>query len=169
MGIAHLSVELRLWHKGCYGVHHQHIDGVRPDQRFDDLQCLLTIVRLADQQIVDVYSELASVGRIERMLRIHKRRQTTSLLRLCNNLQRNRCLTRGFRAKDLNNASSWNSTHTQCCVERDGTRRNDRNRHDILRAEPHDGTLAKLLLQPGKSQFYCFATVICHVVSLLCG
>src|ERR1700682_5682195 len=59
------------------------------------------------------------------------------------------------------------STCAESRVKRDRPRRDDCNRNHIFRAQPHDRTLAKLLLQPGKGQLNCFAAVICHDVFLL--
>ena len=161
--IAHLAIKLRLRNQRRHRVHHQHIDRTRPHQRLDNLQRLLAIVRLRDQQIVDVHAQLPRIQRIERMLGIHKRRQPARLLRLGDDLQRNRRLARRLRPKDLNHPPPRNPAHTQRRIKRDRPRRNDRNRHNrLFAAQPHDRAFAKLLFDLRERQLYCASTVISH-------
>ncbi len=132
MRVAHLAVQFGLRHQRRHRVHDEHVDGVRAHQGFDDFEGLLPIVRLADQQVIDVYSQFAGVGRIERVLGIDKRGKTSGLLGLGNNLQSNGRLTGGLGAEDLDDAAAGNSAHAQRCVERDGPGGDDRNRHNVL-------------------------------------
>jgi hypothetical protein len=119
MRVAHFAIQFSLGHECRHRVHHEHIDGVRTHQGFDDLEGLLAVIRLADQQIIDVHSEFACVGRVQSVLRIHKCGQSAGLLRLRNYLQGNRRLTRGLRPEDLNHPAPGNSTYAQRCVKRD--------------------------------------------------
>src|ERR1700744_254731 len=104
---------------------------------------------------------------MQRMLRIHKRRQPAGLLRLGHNLQRDRRLTRRLRPEDLNNPAPRHAAHSQRRIERDRPRRDDRNRHNrLFGPQPHHRSLAKLLFQLRKGGLYSPGAVICHVILL---
>ena len=86
MRIAHLAIQLGLGHQRRHRIHHQHVNRARTHQRLHNLQRLFAIIRLRDQQVVDVHAQLLRVGRIQRVLRVHERGQPAGLLRLRNNL-----------------------------------------------------------------------------------
>ena len=98
-------------------VHHQHVDRVRAHQGLGDFERLLAIVRLRDQQVVDVHAKLLRIARIERVLGIDKRRHAAGLLGLGNHLQRNGRLAGRFRPEDLNHAAARNAADAQRRVE----------------------------------------------------
>ena len=58
VGIAHLSFDFGLGNQGGHRVDHDDVDGVAPDQDFRDLQCLFPVVRLADQEVFDLDTQL---------------------------------------------------------------------------------------------------------------
>jgi hypothetical protein len=87
VGVAHLAVEFRLRHQRSDRVNHQNVDGIRAHQRLDDLQRLLAVVRLRDQQVVDIYAELTGISWIESMLGVNEGSETAGLLRFGDDLQ----------------------------------------------------------------------------------
>ena len=101
VAVAHLAVELRLRHQRRHRIHHQHVDLPRRDQVAGDLQRLLAVVRLRDQQVVDIHAEFPRVGRIERVLHVDEGRDAALLLRFGDHLQRDGRLTGRLRSEDL--------------------------------------------------------------------
>ena len=79
MRIAHVAVDLGARNQRGNGVDHDHVDRSATDQRLDDLECLLAGVRLRDQQISQVDPAALGVHRIERVLGIDVRRDTTKI------------------------------------------------------------------------------------------
>src|SRR5208283_1790944 len=126
-------------------VDYQHVDRARLHQGLGDLQRLLAVVRLRDEQILDLDAELARVGRVERVFGVDKRAGTARLLRFRDTFQRERGLARRFRAVDFYYAPARQSTHAEREVESERAGRYDgdiaRNR---LLAELHDRALAEL-------------------------
>ena len=63
VAIAHFAVELGLGHQRGHRIDHQHVDRAGGDQRAGDFERLLAVIRLRNQQIVDIHAQLAGVGR----------------------------------------------------------------------------------------------------------
>jgi len=75
-------------------------------------------------------------------------------LRFGDHLEGDRRLTGGFRAVNLADSSARKTAGPQGRIERDGAGRNHRYRDNgILRAEPQDRTLSKLLLDLAERLF----------------
>src|SRR5262249_12895972 len=63
-----------------------------------------------------------------------------------------------FRAENLDYTAARKAAHAQGSVKRDGAGGDDRDGHNgFLDAQPHDGTLAKLLFNLRQRQIACFA------------
>ena len=120
--IAHFAFEFGFGHERGHRVHHDHVHGVRADQRLGDFQRLLAVVRLRDQQVVHVHAQLARVDGIERVLRVDERRLPAQLLRLGDHVQRQRCLAARFRAVHFNHAPAGKSAHAQRRVDAKSSR-----------------------------------------------
>ena len=54
MGISHISVNFRLWHKSCYRIDNYNIDGSGTHHGLGDLERLLSAVRLGNIEIVNI-------------------------------------------------------------------------------------------------------------------
>ena len=120
MAVAHLAFQLGARHQRGDAVHHQHVDRPGPHQRIGDLQRLLTGIRLADQQIVDIHAQLARIDRIERVLRIDEGAGAAKLLRLGNGVQRQRRLAGAFRAVDLDDPPARQPADAESEVQSEG-------------------------------------------------
>ena len=96
------------------------------------------------------------------MLGIDKGRHAAGLLGLRNHLQRNGGFAGRFRSEDFDHAPAREAAHAQRCVERNGAGGNHGNGYDFLRAQPHDGALAKLLFDLRKRQIDCFCSFVSH-------
>ena len=152
-GIAHLAVEFGLGHERRHRVDDEHVDRAGADQRLGDFERLLAVVGLRDQQVVDIDAELAARSRIERVLDVDERRHAAGLLRLGDDVQRERRLARRFRAEDLDDAAARQSADAEREVERDRSGGDGRDRHDgVLLAEAHDRALAELLFDLAHGQ-----------------
>src|SRR3984957_11845850 len=168
VAVAHFAIEFSFGDERGDGVDDQHINRSRAHQRFGDFECLLAVVRLRNQEVVHVNSELFRVSGIERVLGVDERGHTSHFLRLGNNLQRDGGFTRRFGAEDFDYTPAGKAADAQSCVEGNRSRGNYSNRDDgFLRSQPHDRALAKLLFDLCKGQINCFCTFVGHKKLLL--
>ena len=70
VAVPHLAFKLCARNKRRDGVNDQDVDGAGPDQRVGDLQRLLPGIRLRDQQVVDIHTELLGIDRVKGVLGI---------------------------------------------------------------------------------------------------
>ena len=152
MAVAHLALDLGTGHHGCHRVHHDGVDGTGAHQRFADLHGLLTGVRLADQQIVDVHAQCLGIHGVQCVLHVDERYVAALLLGLGQNVQSQRGLTAGFRAIHLNDAAAGHTAHTQCHVQPQAAGGNGIHLHGGIVAQLHHGTLAELLFDLGQGR-----------------
>ena len=124
------------------------------DEHFDDFERLLAVVGLRDQQVVEVDAELLRVGRVERVLGVDERRHAAQLLRLGDDLQRERGLARRLRPEDLDDAAARHAADAERVVDADraGRDRFDRLNRALL-AQAHDRAFAELLFDLADGQF----------------
>ena len=143
---AHLAFDFGLRHEGGHRVDHDDVDAVRADQHFDDFERLLAVVRLRDQQVVDVDAQLLRVGGVERVLGVDERRHAAELLRFRNDLQRQGGLAGRFRPEDFDDAAARHAADAEREIDADraGGNRVDRLNGALL-AEAHDRAFAELL------------------------
>ena len=71
--VAHVALDLRFRRERGHGVDHQDVDRRRADKLVGYLESLLAVVRLRDQQVVDVHAELRSIEAVEGVLRVDER------------------------------------------------------------------------------------------------
>ena len=149
--VAHLAFELGARHQRGDRIDHQHVDRAGAHQRVGDLERLLAGVGLGDQQVVDIDAELAGIDRVERMLGVDEGADAALLLRLGDDVQRQRGLAGGFRPVDLDDAAARQAADAERDVEaeRAGRDRLDVHRLVVL-AEPHDRALAEGALDLGE-------------------
>ena len=154
VAVAHFAFQFGLGHQRRHRIHHQHVDLPGGDQVSGDLQRLLAIIRLGDQQVVDIHAELPGIGRVERVFHVDERGDAALLLRLGDHLQRDGGLAGRFRSEDLVDAAAREPAHAQRGVQRNRTRRNHRHRYDgFLRSQPQDRALPELFLNLAQGQF----------------
>ena len=165
VAVAHFAFQFGLGHQRRHRIHHQHVDLAGSDQGAGDFERLFAIIRLRNQQVVDIHAELFRIGRIERVFHVDEGGHAARLLGFGDDLQRDGGFARRFRPEDLVDSAARKSAHAQGGIERDATGRNHRHRHDrILRSEPQNRALAKLLLDlaQGQIQGAC-ALLLVHV------
>ena len=90
--VAHLALDLGLRHQRRHRVHDDDVHAVGAHQHLDDLQRLLAVVGLRHQQVVEINPELLGICGVERVLGVHEGRHAARLVRLGNDLQRQRRL-----------------------------------------------------------------------------
>ncbi len=168
MRIAHVALDLRLRRQRRDRVDHHHIDRAGAHQHIGDLQRLLTGVRLGDQQLIHINTQLFGVLRIERVFGIDEGTGTPCLLRLGDHLQGQRGFTGGFRAVDLDHAPFGQTADTQCHIQpqRAGGDGLDIT-HRALIAHPHYRSLAKLLFDLSQSCCQRLFLLLVHDLLLL--
>ena len=145
--LAHLAFDLGLRHERRDRVDHHHVDRAGAHQHVGDLERLLAVVRLGDEQLLDVHAELAGVLRIERVLGVDEGRRAAQFLHLGDHGQRQCRLARRLRPVDFDDAPARQPADAERDVEPERARGDD---FDVLGnfgfAHPHDGAFAELLL-----------------------
>src|SRR6202521_1743668 len=86
--LAHFTFDFGFRHECRDRVDHNHVDGTGTHQHVGDFQRLLAIIRLGNEQVGNVDTELFRVLRIERVLRVDKCRHAAQLLHFSDHLQR---------------------------------------------------------------------------------
>ena len=143
--VAHVAFDFRFRRERRHRVDHDNINGRRTNKLIGDFQCLLAVVGLRDEQVVDVHAQVLRIKAIEGVLRIDEGRRAARLLCLGNGMNRQSRLTRRFRTVDFDDAATGVTAHTQGIVQTDRTRRNHFHVFDLLVAHFHDRTLAEIL------------------------
>ncbi len=153
VGVAHLALDLGLGHECCDGVDHDEVDRAGADQHVGDLERLLAGVGLRHEQLIDVDAELAGVLGVECVLGVDERGDTALLLHIGDRVERERRLSGGLRAVDLDDAATRESADAECDVEGDRTGGDHLDRCAIVAAQPHDRALSELPVDLGESRF----------------
>ena len=155
-GRSHVALNLRLWNECRDGVYHDDVDGTAVYKRIHDLKCLLARIRLGNEEILGVDPQFASILRIERVLCIDKCGKSSCLLCLCNHVEGDGCLTGGFGAVNLDDASARDASNAKGNIERQDAGRYHLNIHICLGfAKTHDRALAMIFLDLLERVFQC--------------
>ena len=145
MGIAHLAFDFGLGSQRRDGIDDDDVDRAGAHQHVRDLERLLARVGLGNEEFVDVDAELLGVCRVEGVFCIDKSGRATGLLRLGNDLQRQRRLARGFGSVDLDDAPLGQAADTQRNIQTDRARRNGLDVPGCLAvSHAHDRALTEL-------------------------
>src|SRR5215471_1450220 len=161
----HLALDLSFRDERGDRVDNHDIDAVRADEHLDDFEGLFAVVRLRDQQVVDVDAQLLGIDRVKRVLRVHERRHAPQPLRFGDDLQRQRRLARRLGPEDLDDAAARDAANAQGVVDADGTGGNRFDRLDRpLLAQAHDRAFAELFLDLADGQLHGFHAFAVHPV-----
>jgi hypothetical protein len=144
VAVAHLTLDLRARDERGDRVDDDEVEGAGADQHVHDLQRLLAVVRLGEDQVVDVDAELARVLGVEGVLGVHEGDLAAGLLCVRHGVQGQGRLTGGLRSVDLHDTAARQATHAEGDVERGRAGRDDLD--GLLRplAHAHDRALAEL-------------------------
>ena len=64
VGVSHLTVNLSLRNQGCNGVHDDNVYRAGTYHGLGNFQCLLTVIRLRNVQIINVYADILRIDGI---------------------------------------------------------------------------------------------------------
>ena len=104
--VAHLALDLGAGHQRCDRVDHDERQRTGAHQHVGDLERLLAGVGLAHEELVDVDPELTRIGRVERVLGVDERRDPALALRLGDDVQAHRRLSRSLGPEDLDDPAA---------------------------------------------------------------
>ena len=79
-------IGLVIGNEGFNRVHNNNVYRTGTNHHLCNLQCLFTIIRLRNVQIINVYADSACISRIQGMLCINKARDAAPLLHFCNHM-----------------------------------------------------------------------------------
>ncbi len=142
VGVAHLAFDLGPRDKSGDGVDDQDVDGAGADELLGDLERLFAVVRLRDEERVDVYTEVAGVDGVERVFRVDEGGFAAEFLRFGDGVQRQRGLTGRLRTVDLDDAAARESADAGGGVEGQGPGGDGLHVHVLAVAQAHDGAFA---------------------------
>ena len=179
--LAHLALDLRFRSKGRDGVDHHDVDGTAPDEIVRDFEGLLPIVRLGDEEGLEVHAQGLRIGPVKGVFRVDDGGDAARFLGLGDRMDRQGGFSAGFRAVDLDDPALGVTPDAQRMVQGDGSARDDLRRIPFwLISQLHDGTLPVILLDLVDRRlqclqfggidfrtgffFYCFShNVVCYL------
>ena len=82
MAIAHIAFYFRSRHQRRHGIHNNHIYRIGPHQHIADFQRLLSGIRLRNQHIVNIDTQLLGIDGVQSVFGIDKGTSQTLLLSL---------------------------------------------------------------------------------------
>ena len=145
MSVTHFTINFRFRHQSRYGVNYNDIYCTTANKSFRNLKSLFSIIWLRNQQIIDIYPQVASIYRIHRMLRINKCCNATLFLSFCYSMKSYCCFTRRFWTVDFNYTTTREATYTNSNIDSKRTRGNHLYIHAICRfAKTHNSTFTKI-------------------------
>jgi len=164
-GIAHLALDLGAGCQCRHGVDHHHVKGIAAHEGLHNLEGLLAELRLREEEIVDVHAELLRIVRVQRVLGVDERTDAPQLLRLGNDMKTEGGLPGRLRPEYLGDTAPGYPADAQGGVQGNRPRGNGFHLGDRTFPQPHDGTLAVLLLDliDGDLQRLSFGLfLVCH-------
>ena len=167
MGIPHIPFDFRFGHQGRHRVDDDDVDGTAAHQGVTDFQGLFPSIRLGNQQVVDVHSQVPGIFRIQGVFRIDESRIAAPFLGFGDHVQGHGGLPGRFRSVDLNDPAPGNPPDPQCNIQGQGPGGNGFNIHfGAGGSQLHDGSLAEILfdLFQGRIQRFIFLRIQTHVV-----
>jgi hypothetical protein len=160
VALTHLALDLGFGYQCGDRVDDHQINRARAHQDLDDLESLLTGVRLRDEQILDIDTELFGIVDVERVLSVHIGGHAPHFLDVSGQVEGKSGLAGRFRSIDLGNPAPRYAADTGSGIEIDGA---GGNGGDLdpggVGAHAHDGSLAELLLDLGDGQSERFTTI----------
>ncbi len=162
MGVPDLTFNFSFRNKSSYGVDDNNVDRTRTSQNVYDLKCLFASVRLRAQKIIDIHTKFGGIDWIKGVLSIDECTGQTLTLSFSNDGKSQGSFTGRLWAVDFNNTTTRQTAHAQSDVKAQRTGRDNIDIHCAVGAEPHDGTLTKLLLDLRKSHFQRFVFCLIH-------
>ena len=120
---------------------------------------MFTRVRLGDQKVIKVHTELARIERIQRVFGVDEGTDAAILLGFCHAVQGQRRLARAFRTIDFDDTALGQAANAERNVEAERTGGHRFDIHHLLVAKAHDRALAEGPLNIAQSCFKSFLLV----------
>ena len=162
MAVAHLAFDFRFRGQRRNRIDYDHVHRVRAHEHVGNFQRLLTGIRLGNQQLINVNTQLFRINRVQCVLGIHKGTGFTLFLRFRDNLQSQRGFTGALRAVNLNDPAVRKTTNAQSNIQPKGAGGYGRNRLTGLVAHLHYSTFTELTFDLAQRCAECFLAVIFH-------
>ena len=142
VGVAHFAFDLGPRDEGGDRVDDQDVDGAGTNELLGDLQSLFAVVRLCDEERVDVDAEVGGVDGVEGVFRVDEGGFAAEFLCFCDGVQREGGLTGGLRSVDLDDAAPGKSADAGGGVEGQGAGGDGLHVHVLAVSQAHDGAFA---------------------------
>ena len=157
MAVSHIPFNLSFGNQCSHRVHHHNVNGAGANHGFRNFQCLFTVIRLRNVQIIYVYSDIFCIHRVQCMFCVNKTCNASLFLHFGYHMQCNCGLTTGFRTIDLYDSPFGDSSQSQCNIKaqrpcREGLHIHLRGRISQL----HYRSFSILLLNVAKRRIQCF-------------
>ena len=145
MTVTHFAVDLRLRRKRRYRVHHDHINRCGLYQLLADCKRLFAAVRLGDDKLFKIDAYLFGISGIKGVLRVNERGHPAGLLRIGNDVQSERRLSRRFMTVAFDYPPFRQAAHTERHIKRQASGRN--RLHVLMRSisKPQNRHLTEFL------------------------
>ena len=118
--VTHLAFNLGFRRKGGHRVNHDNVDGAAADEVVGDFEGLLAVVRLRDEQRIDVDTQIDRVGAVKGMLGIDNGGDAL-FLGFRDGVDGQCGLAAGFGSVDLDDPATRIAANAEGVVQRDGT------------------------------------------------
>ena len=112
MAVPHLPFDFRPGYQGRYRVDDDNINGTAANKRVTDFQSLFSVIRLGNQQVINIHAQTAGIIRIQGMLRVDKSRIASHLLGFRDHMQRYCRFAGRFRPVDFHNTPPGDAADT---------------------------------------------------------
>ena len=144
--VAHFALDFGFGRECGHGVDDDDVDGAGPDERVCDFEGLFSVVRLRDEEVVDVDAQFLGVEAVEGVFCVDECGDASGFLCLGDGMDGESGLTGGFGAVDLDDAAFGVSSDAECHVEGYGSRRDDRDIVHFGAVHAHDRAFSEVLL-----------------------
>ena len=145
--VSHLPFYLCARGEGGHGVNHHYIHGTAADEVIGNFQGLLPVVRLGNEEGIQVYAQRLGIGAVERVLCVDDGRNAAGLLGLRNGMDGQGGFTGAFRSVNLDDAAFGVSADAQCMIQRNGAAGNHLGSVPFgLVSQFHDGAFTVIFL-----------------------
>ena len=143
--ITHVAFDFRFRSQCSYRVNNDDVDSRRTNQLFRNLQRLLSVIRLRDIKIIDIYAQFRCVETVESMLGINESSNTAGLLCFSNGVDSQCCLTGRLRAIDFDDSTSRVTSNAKCHVQGNRACRDHFYLFNTIITHFHDRTFTEAL------------------------
>ena len=124
-------------------------------ERLGDVKSVLAAIGLRNEQIVDVHAQCARVNGVESVLGVDERSLSAALLYLCDDVERDGGLTRGFGTVYFDYSSARETADAESKVQPQRSGMNSLHRHVRILSEAHYGARAEVALYLADRGVYC--------------